>query len=127
MNLPPKLPAIKGDRDKISVALQNLVGNAIKYTPEGGQVTLNVAVEQNLLTVEVIDTGIGIGEEDLKYVFDKFYRAKDPRVGKIIGTGLGLTLAREVIRLHGGDITAESKLDKGSTFTMTLPINAEAV
>jgi signal transduction histidine kinase len=127
MNLPPKLPAIKGDRDKIVVALQNLLGNAIKYTPEAGQVTLNVNVEENLLTVEVIDTGIGIGEEDVKHVFDKFYRAKDPRVGRIVGTGLGLTLAREVVRLHGGDITVDSKLDKGSTFTLSLPISAEAV
>jgi PAS domain S-box-containing protein len=127
MNLPPKLPAIKGDRDKIAVALQNLMGNALKYTPDGGQVTLNVDVQENLLTVEVIDTGIGIGEEDLKHVFDKFYRAKDSRVGKIVGTGLGLTLAREVVRLHGGDITVDSKLDKGSTFTLTLPISAEAV
>ncbi len=127
MNLPPKLPAVKGDREKISVALQNLVGNALKYTPEGGQVTINVNVEQSLLTVEVNDTGIGISEDDLKHVFDKFYRAKDPRVVKITGTGLGLTLAREVVRLHGGDITVDSKLDKGSTFVLTLPISAEAV
>ena len=118
---------IKGDRDKINVALHNLLGNALKYTPAGGQVTVNVSIEKNVLGVEFIDTGFGISEEDQKRIFDKFYRAKDPRIGKIVGTGLGLTLAREVMRLHGGDITVDSQLDKGSTFTLTLPIAVEAV
>jgi signal transduction histidine kinase len=127
MNLPPKLPAIKGDRDKINVALHNLLGNALKYTPAGGQVAVNVSVEKNMLGVEFVDSGIGIGAEDQKRIFDKFYRAKDPRVGKIVGTGLGLTLAREVVRLHGGEITVDSQIDKGSTFTLSLPISVEAV
>ena len=126
-NLPPKLPAIKGDRDKINVALHNLVGNALKYTPAEGNVSVNVTVEKSTLTVEVVDSGIGIGPEDQKRIFDKFYRAKDPRVGKIVGTGLGLTLAREVVRLHGGDITVDSQINKGSTFTLKLPISVEAV
>ena len=127
MNLPPKLPAIKGDRDKINVALHNLLGNALKYTPSGGKVVVNVSIEKNVLAVEFTDSGIGISEEDQKRIFDKFYRAKDPRVGKIVGTGLGLTLAREVMRLHGGDITVDSQMDKGSTFTLTMPISVEAV
>lgn len=126
-NLPPKLPAIKGDREKISVALHNLVGNALKYTPSGGQVTVNVAIDKAMLTVDVIDTGIGISEADQKKVFEKFFRSKDPRVGKIIGTGLGLTLAREVMRMHGGDITVQSALDKGSTFTLSLPVSLEGI
>jgi signal transduction histidine kinase len=127
MNLPPKLPAIKGDRDKINVALHNLVGNALKYTPAPGQVTVNVSIGKNMLTIEIADSGIGISEEDQKRIFDKFYRAKDPRVGRIVGTGLGLTLAREVMRLHGGEITVDSQMNKGSTFTLTLPISVEAV
>jgi signal transduction histidine kinase len=127
VNLPPKLPAIKGDREKISVALHNLVGNAMKYTPAGGQVTVNVSIDQSMLTVDVVDTGLGISEQDQKQIFDKFYRAKDPRIGHIPGTGLGLTLAREVIRLHGGDIGVQSQIDKGSTFTLTLPVSVEAV
>jgi signal transduction histidine kinase len=127
LNLPPKLPAIKADREKINVALHNLVANALKYTPPNGQVTVNVNVEKVALTIEIIDSGIGIGPEDQKRIFDKFYRAKDPRVDKIVGTGLGLTLAREVVRLHGGEITVDSQIDKGSTFTLTLPISVEAV
>lgn len=127
MNLPPKLPAIKGDREKINVALHNLLGNALKYTASKGQVGINVTIDKNMLTVEISDSGIGIGAEDQKRIFDKFYRAKDPRVGKIVGTGLGLTLAREVVRLHGGEITVDSQLDKGSRFTLTLPIKVEAV
>jgi signal transduction histidine kinase len=77
--------------------------------------------------VDVVDTGLGIGEQDQKQIFDKFYRAKDPRIGHIPGTGLGLTLAREVMRLHGGDITVQSQIDKGSTFTLTMPVSVEAV
>jgi PAS domain S-box-containing protein len=125
-NLPPKLPAIKGDRDKILVALHNLIGNAMKYTPKGGSVTINVEHKNGQLTVDVADTGIGISEEDQQKVFDKFFRANDPRVGKITGTGLGLTLAQEVVRLHGGSITLQSELNKGSTFTLSLPTLAEA-
>ena len=126
-NLPPKLPAIKADREKLTLSLHNLVGNALKYTPANGSVTVNVDVSSTALRVEVIDTGIGISVEDQARIFDKFYRAKDPRVGKITGTGLGLTLAREVVRLHGGDITVDSQIDKGSTFILSCPINVEAV
>jgi PAS domain S-box-containing protein len=125
-NLPPKLPVIKADRDKIMVALHNLLGNALKYTPKGGTVTVNVDVKGNQLLVDVADTGIGISEEDQEKIFDKFFRANDPRVDKITGTGLGLTLAQEVVRLHGGTITVQSELNKGSTFTMALPTLAEA-
>lgn len=125
-NLPPKLPLVKGDRDKILMALHNLVGNAMKYTPEGGRVTINVNSAGKNLVVEVEDTGIGISQEDAERLFERFYRAKDPRVGKITGTGLGLSIAREVVRLHGGDISVESQLNQGSTFTMTLPVVAEA-
>ena len=88
---------------------------------------LTLAWEKNMLTIEIADSGIGISEEDQKRIFDKFYRAKDPRVGRIVGTGLGLTLAREVMRLHGGEIVVDSQINKGSTFTLTLPISVEAV
>jgi signal transduction histidine kinase len=78
------------------------------------------------LVVSVSDTGIGISEDDQGRIFERFYRAPDPRVAKITGTGLGLTLAREVVRLHGGDIAVKSELNKGSTFTLTIPSQAEA-
>jgi PAS domain S-box-containing protein len=126
LKLPPKLPAIKGDRDKIVLALHNLVGNALKYTPDGGRVTIGVELDDRRLAVTVSDTGIGISPEDAERIFERFYRAKDPRVAKITGTGLGLTLAREVVRMHGGDITVESQINQGSSFTMVLPVKAEA-
>lgn len=125
-DLPPKLPAIKGDRDKIILALHNLIGNALKYTPSGGKVAVKVHLDATNLSVEVSDTGIGISSEEVDLVFEKFYRAKDKRVSNITGTGLGLALAREVVRLHGGDIAVRSELDKGSTFTMTVPTLTEA-
>jgi len=125
-NLPPKLPAIKADRDKIVLALHNLIGNAIKYTPVKGTVNVNVDITDRHLIIEVADTGIGIGAEETELIFDKFYRSKDARVAEITGTGLGLSVARELIRLHRGDITVRSQLNQGSTFTLTIPTMLEA-
>ena len=123
--LPPKLPVLQGDRDKIVLALHNLIGNALKYTPTGGRVSVSVAEESGSVSFAVSDTGIGIAEADAEHVFDKFYRAKDSRIETVTGTGLGLALARDVIRLHGGDIELRSELNKGSTFTITLPAEVE--
>jgi len=124
-NMPPKLPVLQADRDKISLALHNLIGNALKYTPKKGRVTVNATVDTDHIHIEVIDTGIGISSDDVEKIFDLFYRAKDERVTKMTGSGLGLTIAREVIRLHGGDISVQSELNKGSTFTLTLPITKD--
>src|SRR6185312_9525564 len=125
-NLPPKLPQVRGDRDKIVLALHNLVGNALKYTPDGGKVSVGLDAGDGQLAVHVKDTGFGISRDDQEKVFERFYRANDPRVAKITGTGLGLTLAREVARLHGGDITIDSELNRGSTFTFVMPVMAKA-
>jgi signal transduction histidine kinase len=110
------------DKDKFVAALVNLLGNAIKYTPEGGQVELRVTVEdeESMFRLDIADSGVGIAPEDLPKVFDKFFRSQDPRVQEIEGTGLGLSLTQEIIRLHGGDLTVQSKLDKGSVFSITL-------
>jgi signal transduction histidine kinase len=125
-DLPPKFPIIHGDRDKLMVTLHNLLGNAMKYTPANGKVIVAVRTDASHLIVEVTDTGIGINPEEQQRIFDKFYRAKDPRIEKITGTGLGLTLAREITRLHGGDIVVQSELNQGSTFTLTLPAQVQA-
>jgi len=124
--LPPKLPVIQADRDKLAIALHNLLGNALKYTSEGGKVTISADCRDGKITFDVADSGIGIAPDELDSIFDKFTRSKDPRVTRIVGTGLGLTLAREVMRLHGGDITVQSELNRGSTFTASLPVNLEA-
>lgn len=121
-HLPDKLPELIVDKDKIAVALVNLLGNAAKYTPSGGRVTMTVEMRNQQLLVHVEDSGIGISVEDLPKLFDKFYRSNDPRVQEITGSGLGLSLTHEIIRLHGGKLTVQSELDKGSKFTMTLPV-----
>lgn len=126
LDLPPKLPVIQGDRDKLVVSLHNLLGNAFKYSSAGGEVTVQVRADNGRLTVAFKDKGIGINEEELEMVFDRFYRAKDSRVSQITGTGLGLTIAREIIRRHGGDIEVTSTLNQGSTFTINLPVKQEA-
>ncbi len=125
--LPPKWPVARADREKLAVALHNLVGNAIKYTPASGTVTVRVEADDAFLTVAVEDSGIGIRAEEHERVFEKFFRSGDGRVGSITGSGIGLATAREIARLHGGDITVESELDKGSTFTLTVPIAAGVV
>lgn len=123
---PPKWPLLKGDRDKIEMALHNLVGNAIKYTPEGGNVVVRASEVNAVLMIEVSDNGIGIKPDELELVFEKFYRSKDKRIASITGSGIGLALARQVVRLHGGDITVKSQIDKGSTFMLTLPASASS-
>jgi signal transduction histidine kinase len=124
-DLPPKFPAVMGDREKISIVLHNLLGNAVKYTPEGGSVRVSVHEEGDRLVTEVSDTGIGIGESDQQRIFERFVRAKDDRVAATTGTGLGLALARDIARLHGGDVTVQSERDKGSVFSFWLPINVD--
>ncbi len=119
--LPPKLPVIQGDRDKIAGALHNLLGNAIKYTPSGGSVTVRLDDEEGVLRFVFIDTGIGITPEEQTRVYDKFFRSADQRVSAIEGTGLGLAFAQQVAQMHGGELTLDSELDHGSTFTFSMP------
>ena len=125
-NLPPKLPTLQADRDKIALALHNLVANAIKYTPTQGNVTVTAESSETQVNIQVTDTGIGIAPDEQPRIFEKFYRSSDDRVRDVTGSGLGLGLAREVIGLHGGDITVDSQPDHGSTFTVTLPVQSEA-
>lgn len=127
VDVPPKWPMVRGDRDKIATALHNIISNAIKYTPQGGMVTVRASEANGYLTVDVTDNGIGIAPDEQEQVFAKFYRSKDKRVASITGSGIGLALAREVIRMHGGDITLQSAIDKGSTFTLTVPISTAEV
>jgi len=121
-SLPARLPKMHLDKDKISVTLVNLLGNAAKYTPEKGDVVLKVEVSDRQMLIHVQDSGIGIAPEELPKVFDKFFRSADDRVQKVTGTGLGLSLAGEIVRLHGGKLSVKSELDKGSTFTVALPL-----
>ena len=121
--LPQKLPKLNLDKDKIAATLVNLLGNAAKYTPEEGRVVLRAKTTPQELLFDITDTGVGISAEELPKVFDRFFRSQDPRVRAQEGTGLGLSLAQEVARLHGGNLTVRSELNQGTTFTMSLPLN----
>lgn len=119
--LPEKMRELHLDKDKFVAVVVNLLGNAAKYTPHHGRVTLRVKLDDHHLQVVVEDSGVGIEAAELPKLFDKFFRSADPRVRAETGTGLGLSLANEVVRMHGGEITVESVLDQGSTFTVTVP------
>jgi two-component system phosphate regulon sensor histidine kinase PhoR len=126
VQLPEKLPELVLDKDKIAVALVNLLGNAAKYTPEDGRVCLHVELTDNAMQIDVEDTGIGISLEELPKITEKFFRSSDPKVHDQTGSGLGLSLANEIVRLHGGKLTVHSELNKGSKFTMILPMSLRA-
>jgi PAS domain S-box-containing protein len=125
-SLPPKLPKLSVDKDKIAGTLINLLGNACKYTPDEGTIRFTVEVEPGSLAIHVEDSGYGISSEELPRVFDKFFRSSDQQIRDVEGTGLGLAFAKEVARLHGGSLTAQSEIGRGSRFTLTLPMEANS-
>lgn len=114
---------IVGDKGRLRQLFLNLVDNAVKYTPPGGSVTLSLERRENVAVFEVTDTGIGIPEEELGKIFDRFYRVDKARSRELGGTGLGLSIAKWIVELHRGSITVTSEPQKGSTFTVMLPID----
>ena len=118
----PDLPRVSGDPTQLSRVLENLLSNAINYTPSEGTVSARVFATDKQCVVEVTDTGMGISAEDLPHIFERFFRADKARSGDTGGTGLGLSIARKIVELHGGTITAESEVGVGSTFRLSLPI-----
>ncbi|MCL6631754.1 MAG: cell wall metabolism sensor histidine kinase WalK [Alicyclobacillus herbarius] len=114
--------AFRGDRDLLDRVLDNIIGNALKYTAAGGVVLVSAAKQEDKLRVLVQDNGIGIPEADLPHVFERFYRVDKARSRRSGGTGLGLALAREIIDLHGGEIGIESELGRGTKVWLTLPL-----
>jgi two-component system phosphate regulon sensor histidine kinase PhoR len=119
VHLPRGLPPVQGDVERLQRVVTNLVHNAIKFTPSGGNVSVSAEAADDEVLVHVTDTGVGISPEDLPRVFERFYKADRARSGG--GTGLGLAIARHIIQAHAGRISAESTQGKGSTFTFTLP------
>lgn len=113
---------IVGDRDRLKQVLLNLVDNAVKYTPQGGKVTLSLAKDETWVKITVQDTGIGIASENIPNLFDRFYRVDKSRSRDAGGTGLGLAIAKSVVDAHNGKITVESQVGKGSSFTVWLPL-----
>ena len=119
-----RLGDIIGDERKIKQILLNLLSNAVKFTPEGGRITINARPTNGSVEISVTDTGIGIAQEDQPKIFEEFRQVGSDNAKKIEGTGLGLTLAKKFVELHGGRIWVESEVGKGSTFIFTLPVNS---
>ncbi len=111
------------DKDKINQVVVNIISNAIKYTQEGGTVSVLCGGREDIIYISVSDTGIGIPEKDLPMIFDRFYRVDKARSRKQGGTGLGLAIAKEIIEAHKGTISIDSEYGKGTTVTVNLPIN----
>jgi len=113
---------IEADQALLHQGVYNLVENAIKYTPNGGQVTVRIRAAQTDLVFEVQDNGIGIAPSDLPRLFEKFYRGKQREARSQHGTGLGLAIVRSIAERHGGKVWVESELGKGSTFFLQVPL-----
>lgn len=118
---PPHVPLIHADRNSMEGIFTNLISNAIKYTPEGGKVWIDLGEEGGFVKASVSDTGIGIKKEDLSRIFDKFYRVKSSETRQIVGTGLGLSIVKSIVDAHLGSISVESEEGGGTTFTILLP------
>ncbi|MDF2859513.1 MAG: histidine kinase, partial [Neobacillus sp.] len=115
------IPDISFDPDRIEQVLTNLIDNAIRHTPEGGSVKLTGSMDEIGVRVEVSDSGSGIPEEDLPFVFERFYKADKARTRGRTGTGLGLAIAKNIIDAHRGHISVQSKIGQGTTFSFLLP------
>ncbi len=111
-----------GDRLKVRQLLLNLVDNGVKYTPEGGEMKISLEKDDGRFKLRVIDNGIGIAPEDQPHIFDRFFRVDRARSREAGGSGLGLSICKWIVEAHGGQITVESDLGKGSIFTVTLPL-----
>jgi signal transduction histidine kinase len=122
LELPREPVEVEADPERLATIVTNLVDNAVKYSPAGGEVRIKLGCADGTALVQVRDEGIGIGADDQAKLFTRFGRVVTPDSQDIAGTGLGLYLSRELARLHGGDITVDSAPGRGSTFTLSLPV-----
>ncbi len=121
--IPVGLPKAYGDPARLRQIMTNLIANAYKYTPVGGNITVYAYVREAMMCIAVADAGIGIAPENQKRIFERFYRVEDdPAVYEVSGTGLGLAITLSLIQMHGGSISLESELGEGSTFTFSIPL-----
>ena len=122
--LPNQAAFVEIDADKLTQVLDNIISNALKYSPEGGKVTFRVEERLDMMIVSISDQGVGIPKENIDKIFDRFYRVDKARTRKLGGTGLGLAIAKEMVEAHGGEIWAMSKEGKGTTIFFSLPYDA---
>jgi two-component system phosphate regulon sensor histidine kinase PhoR len=120
-DIAPALPPVRADSNRLREVLQNLLDNAVQYTPPGGRITVRAAAGDSGVVISVADTGIGIPQLDLERIFERFYRVDAARSREVGGTGLGLSIARHLVESHGGRISVESEVGRGSTFSVYLP------
>ena len=116
------LKPVQADPKNIEEIFNNLISNAINYSPEGGRVTITAQGFGENIEIKVEDTGVGISPEELPKIFDKFYRVKHPKTREVVGTGLGLAIVKGVVETHQGTVDVESVVDKGTTFRILLPV-----
>jgi signal transduction histidine kinase len=121
VSLQDRLPRPKGDRERLIQVMENLLDNAVKFTHEGGRITVKATKKRDHIQVSIRDTGIGIKEEDLGRIFERFFQIA-PKGARPRGTGLGLSIVKEIITQHHGKVWVESKIGRGTTFHFTLPI-----
>jgi two-component system phosphate regulon sensor histidine kinase PhoR len=117
----PDLPPVMGNQRRLDQVAANLLGNAIKYTPDKGRISISLREDDGFLILQVRDSGLGISLEDQRHIFEKFYRVESEATAKISGTGLGLSIVKAIIKKHSGRVWVESELGQGSTFTVLLP------
>ena len=122
---PETLPLIVGDRSRLEQVMMNIIGNAIKYTPDGGHIRITAGATDDSVWMEVCDDGIGIPEKDRDRIFDRFYRVDKARSRESGGTGLGLSIAREIVQRHHGSISLAPHQGPGTTVRLVLPISQE--
>ncbi|MBO5670451.1 MAG: hypothetical protein J6S41_02785, partial [Clostridia bacterium] len=115
------VPQLTADKERIEQVVINIISNSVKYTPEGGKIDVSVTSPEENIVIRVSDNGIGVPQEDLAHIFERFYRVEKSRTSETGGTGLGLAIARELIEAHGGTIRMESHLGEGRPVVITLP------
>jgi PAS domain S-box-containing protein len=125
VNLPPSLPAVMADPRRARQILRNLVENAIKYSPDGGPIIVSAQARSGDVLTSVADRGIGIEEQQLEHIFDRFYQVDNASTRKVGGSGLGLSICKAIIEAHDGSIWVESQPGAGSTFHFTLPLTPQ--
>ena len=122
----PSSPTLHVDKRAIRMVFSNLLSNALRYTPEGGPITIRVTAQKKFCVIEFIDSGVGLVKKDLKKIFRKFYRVQDKETQGVEGAGLGLFISREIVKNHKGKIEVYSQgKGKGSTFAVSLPLDPD--
>jgi PAS domain S-box-containing protein len=125
VDIPSPLPDLSADEDKLVQVFLNLVDNAIKFSPDGGEIVIKAGAKRKMIKCDISDQGIGIAEKDISRIFEKFYRVDNSDKYEISGTGLGLPIVKNIIESHGGKISVKSELGKGSTFSIFLPLKKD--